>query len=97
MLRKQSEICETKRITDYDNDKTTFFKNQVNQTCNITNTINGNPIQSHDFPSNENDFFFAKQSKLQIEVRIALAQSKEIAQMKVKVDKLLLLILLSFT
>ncbi|KPU73896.1 uncharacterized protein Dana_GF14110, isoform B [Drosophila ananassae] len=87
MLRKQSEICETKRITDYDNDKTTFFKNQVNQTCNITNTINGNTIQSHDFPSNENDFFFAKQSKLQIEVRIALAQSKEIAQMKVKAKK----------
>ncbi|KAH8329303.1 hypothetical protein KR074_007352 [Drosophila pseudoananassae] len=86
MLRKQSEICETKRITDMDNNKS-FLQNQVNQPCNITHTINGNPIQSHDFPSNENDFFFAKQSKLQIEVRIALAQSKEIAQMKVKAKK----------
>lgn len=96
MLRKQSEISETKRITDYDNDKT-FFKNQVNPACNITHTINGNPILSHDFPSNENDFFFAKQSKLQIEVRIALAQSKEIAQMKVKVDNLIYHLYISFT
>ncbi|KAH8410674.1 hypothetical protein KR009_011757 [Drosophila setifemur] len=86
VLRKQTEACQTKRIKNYENDKI-FLKNQVNQESNISHIVNGNPMQDHDFASNDNNFFFAKQSKLQIEVRIALAQSKEIAQMKVKAKK----------
>jgi len=81
--RKQSEFCETKRNKEFENDKI-FQKNQINQDKSM-NHMNGNPIGTTDYPSDENLFFFANQSKLQIEVRIALAQSKEIAQMKVKV------------
>ncbi|KAH8281601.1 hypothetical protein KR054_001757 [Drosophila jambulina] len=80
-LRKQSECCETKRNKEFENDQIL----QKNQEDNINqHTVNGNTIQEADFHSNENNYFFANQSKLQIEVRIALAQSKEIAQMKVK-------------
>ncbi|KAH8287947.1 hypothetical protein KR018_008856 [Drosophila ironensis] len=85
VLRKQTEVV-TKRGTVYDNENT-FLKNQANQANSLSHTINGNIIQDLDFPSDDNNFFFAKQSKLQIEVRIALAQSKEIAQMKVKAKK----------
>ncbi|XP_070139331.1 schwannomin-interacting protein 1 homolog isoform X2 [Drosophila kikkawai] len=83
-LRKQSECCEAKRNKEFENDQIL----QKNQEDNINQcTINGNVIQEPDFHSNENNYFFANQSKLQIEVRIALAQSKEIAQMKVKAKK----------
>ncbi|KAH8249740.1 hypothetical protein KR032_011944 [Drosophila birchii] len=83
-LRKQSECCENKRNKEFENDQ--IF--QKNQEDNINQyTINGNAIQEPEFHSNENNYFFANQSKLQIEVRIALAQSKEIAQMKVKAKK----------
>nr|NP_001097139.1 schwannomin interacting protein 1, isoform B [Drosophila melanogaster]A8DYY6.1 RecName: Full=Schwannomin-interacting protein 1 homolog [Drosophila melanogaster]ABV53662.1 schwannomin interacting protein 1, isoform B [Drosophila melanogaster] len=85
VLRKQSEFCETKRNKEFENDKI-FQKNQINQDKSM-NHMNGNPIGTTDYPSDENLFFFANQSKLQIEVRIALAQSKEIAQMKVKARK----------
>ncbi|XP_017075556.2 LOW QUALITY PROTEIN: schwannomin-interacting protein 1 homolog [Drosophila eugracilis] len=84
--RKQSDFCETKRNKEFENDKI-FQKNQINQERMMNHTINGNTVQKTDFESNENLFFFANQSKLQIEVRIALAQSKEIAQMKVKAKK----------
>ncbi|XP_041566432.1 schwannomin-interacting protein 1 homolog isoform X1 [Drosophila elegans] len=86
VLRKQSEISETKLNKEFENDKI-FQKNQINQEKTMNQTINGNPIEKPDFSSNETLFFFANQSKLQIEVRIALAQSKEIAQMKVKAKK----------
>jgi len=82
--RKQSDFCETKRNKEFENDKI-FQRNQINQEKTINQLVNGNIIEKQDFPSTENLFFFANQSKLQIEVRIALAQSKEIAQMKVKV------------
>ncbi|EDW52405.1 GM11746 [Drosophila sechellia] len=83
--RKQSDSCETKRNKEFENDKI-FQKNQINHDKSM-NHMNGNPIGTTDYPSDENLFFFANQSKLQIEVRIALAQSKEIAQMKVKARK----------
>ncbi|KAH8353371.1 hypothetical protein KR084_010508 [Drosophila pseudotakahashii] len=86
VLRKQSDFCETKRNKEFENDKI-FQKNQINQEKTMNHSNNGNPIEKPDFQSNENLFFFANQSKLQIEVRIALAQSKEIAQMKVKAKK----------
>ncbi|XP_030383979.1 schwannomin-interacting protein 1 homolog [Scaptodrosophila lebanonensis] len=35
----------------------------------------------------QKNYFFAKQSKLQIEARMALAQSKEVAQMKMQIEK----------
>ncbi|KAH8246761.1 hypothetical protein KR038_008637 [Drosophila bunnanda] len=83
-LRKQSECSEAKRNKEFENDQ--IF--QKNQEDNINQyAINGNAIQEPEFHSNENNYFFANQSKLQIEVRIALAQSKEIAQMKVKAKK----------
>ncbi|XP_037710847.1 schwannomin-interacting protein 1 homolog [Drosophila subpulchrella] len=84
--RKQSDFCETKRNKEFENDKI-FQRNQINQEKTINQLVNGNIIEKQDFPSTENLFFFANQSKLQIEVRIALAQSKEIAQMKVKAKK----------
>ncbi|XP_043064755.1 schwannomin-interacting protein 1 homolog isoform X2 [Drosophila ficusphila] len=84
--RKQSAFCETKRNKEFENDKI-FQKNQINQEKTTNHNNNGNSTDKSNFPSNENLYFFANQSKLQIEVRIALAQSKEIAQMKVKVKK----------
>ncbi|SPP81638.1 blast:Schwannomin-interacting protein 1 [Drosophila guanche] len=77
VLRRPSIFYSTKYNKDYTN-------HQINNKQIYINNSNGNMKKTQERQPNDQAFFFTKQSKLQIEVRLALAQSRKIAQRKIK-------------
>ncbi|XP_017152303.2 schwannomin-interacting protein 1 homolog isoform X1 [Drosophila miranda] len=81
VLRRPSILYATKYSKDYTNHKMSHNSNNKHKSVL---TSNENIKKTQERQTNEKVFFFTKQSKLQIEVRLALAQSRKIAQRKIK-------------